>query len=213
MDSNGRPPAADVRADAHSTVDLSGLFDLKTDASNDTPAPLIGESGLWPELDAAEKQSDRSLEVDLDTLSGANSKDAAGRLDEMPADSGQTQTYQSPEIAGFGIEDQFVRTVMDITGWIPDKITVTDERIFCPIFTDGVKDYEFVDWQIRVSFRRAPGLVILEWSPETLSEDVKRAASAAILADCNVEETARMLKERFSSQQLRQLSESLTENS
>jgi hypothetical protein len=201
----------DSQSETHSAVDLSGLYELRGDASVGTQVSLIGESGLWPEFDDTETQTDHRLDTALDNLCVPDSKIETRCEDEIRSVSDDSGADRSLDLACPSGDGRFTETVMDLTGWSLDKSTISDEPLFCPVFTDGEKTYEFADWKIHITFRRTPGIAILDWSPETLEDDVGRAASLVILKSHNAEDLAGILKRHFSSQHLRRLLEILAE--
>ncbi len=207
----GTDPEDAGRSEVGSTLDLSGLHELNGDAQGGDRNSLIGKSGFWPVLDDDETQPNHGLDIDLDDLSVTDSRNAKERGDEILSALKDGAAFRVQAAAWLNAEDRFVRTIRSMTGWSVDKSTVSSESPFSPIFTDGMKNYQFVDWKIHITFRRSPGIAELDWSPETLEEDVGRAASLAIVGDCSVDEAAGILRNRFSSEQLRQLFEILTE--
>ena len=64
----------DGQSEVHTAVDLSGLYELKEDVSEGTHTSLVGESGLWPELDGVESQPGGRLDAELDELHVRDSK-------------------------------------------------------------------------------------------------------------------------------------------
>jgi len=205
----GTPLEDDSQSEAHTAVDLSGLYELKGDASDGTQTSLVGESGLWPELDEMESKTDHRTGIEVDDLVVPHSKDAEGGGDEIRSVSDDSAADSSLDLVCPSSDDRFTKAVMDLTGWSLDKSSIIDEPLFCPVFTDGEKTYEFADWKIYITFRRMSGTATLDWSPETLEDDVRRAASLAILKGHSVEDLARILERHFSSQQLRHLLEIL----
>lgn len=212
MDWTGTPVEDSSESEAQNAVDLSGLYDLKEDGSDRSQTSLVMESGLWPDLVGSEARTDHSLDVDLDDLCAPESKYAEGRGDEVRPVSHDPEHGSQRDLVCPGSDDRFTRTIMDLTGWSLDRGSIIDDPLFCPVFTDGEKTYEFADWKIYITFRGVSGIATLDWSPETLEEDVKRAASLEILRSHDAEELAAILRRHFSSQQLRDLVESLTDN-
>ncbi len=212
MDRTDNPPDDDGQSEAYTSVDLSGLYELKNDGSDGTECPLVGESGLWSDLDDAEARPGHCLDVELDDLCIPPSREAVARVPEIPSVLDGSAGHKPLDIACPNGDDRFTRTVVEMTGWRLDKDAMVDESPFCPILTDGEKNYEFVDWEIHITFRHKPGSAILGWSPETLEEDVRRAASLAILEDHTADELAEILRKHFSSRQLRQLLDIMSEN-
>ncbi|MFH1114670.1 MAG: hypothetical protein V1792_12200 [Pseudomonadota bacterium] len=203
----GPYPEDPGQSEPRSPLDLSGLHELNAGGPAGDRDLLIGKSGLWPVLDDEETQQDHGLDTELAGLNAVTFRDGLDRVDETE--------WRSIGAGGSGSTDdegRLVSTVKEVTGWVSDGNTISSDLPFGQVFTDGMKYYELVDWKIRITFRRTPGTAELEWSPETLEEDVRRAASLTFLEDCTVDEAAGLLGNSFSSEELGQLIEIIKNN-
>ncbi|MBM3301915.1 MAG: hypothetical protein FJY85_18425, partial [Deltaproteobacteria bacterium] len=65
--------------------------------------------------------------------------------------------------------------ITGITGWAVLAGLGTNDSGYVPVFSDGDKKFRFLMWKVLITFCRIPGIAIIDWSPETLEDDIKRA--------------------------------------
>jgi len=101
-------------------------------------------------------------------------------------------------------DDRLSSTIRDLTGWTLLTEPDSDERVRFPVFSDGVKTYRFGMWKILVSFHRIPGVALVDWSPESLEDDLKTATGVQP-ESYDVRRIARQLMEHLSPAQIQDL--------
>lgn len=107
-----------------------------------------------------------------------------------------------PEWLALG--DRLSSTIRDLTGWTLLTEPDVDELVRFPVFSDGVKTYRFGMWKILVSFHRIPGIALVDWSPESLEDDLK-AAIRVQPESYDVRRIARQLIKHLSPAQIQDL--------
>jgi hypothetical protein len=101
-------------------------------------------------------------------------------------------------------DDRLSSTIKNLTGWT--LLTEPDvyELVRFPVFSDGVRSYRFGLWKILVSFHRMPGIALVDWSPESLEDDLKNATMVQP-ESYDVRRVARELAKSLSPAQIQEL--------
>jgi len=148
--------------------------------------------------------SEEFLDADVETLrdlvrgTGSSASDSDCEFEQL-GDSGFFS------IASLPWEDRLTKSIRQISGWTVVDLPIKNQSLLTPVFSDGVKNYTFDSWKIYVTFRRLPGLMVLDWSPETLEEDIGRAKEIRVPEKYEVSQTARCLLEQFTRVQLQEI--------
>lgn len=100
--------------------------------------------------------------------------------------------------------DRLTATITQFTGWTVSLESDGDRSVRFPVFSDGERAYRFDEWKILISFHRIPGVALLNWSPESLEDDLKRAKEIRP-ESCSVQRVARHLLEHLSPAQIKEL--------
>ena len=102
-------------------------------------------------------------------------------------------------------DDRLTRTIKQITGWTVLKPSYEDGSSFCLVFSDSEKRYAFTLWRIDITFHRQPGIAFVDWSPETLEGDLKRAMAVTLSENVDRSQLADPPAENLSPDQLTEM--------
>lgn len=192
------------------TVDgIEGLHEL-TDA--DETECLDPRERNYPEFEKGDHEppaTDGILELKLEDLDHSGVAIEDGHAEDIEKALEALEVSEVTEMAFLNGTGRLAKTIMDRTGWTFAETPAEDEPQFCPVLTDGTKNYRFDAWKIYITFREIPGIAVLDWSPETLDHDLDRARGIDTPEDHNVERMAEILSESFSPEQLQDLCELL----
>lgn len=204
-DLSENPGKEQISFEQSSDLNLEDLGELVDSSSMKLDAVVAVECEL--DLDPASTTSAifDALDVELVFRVYPEAEGRSDLDDDLESALEDSAVSESLELASEKGVDRFAQTIMDLTGWTLEQDDNTGEAQFYQVLTDGERSYHFANWRIYVTFSGVPGIAVVDWSPETLEQDVKRAKSIEIPENLNPEEMARVLKETFSAEQLQQI--------